>query len=241
MKSAREILGVSANASMDDITAAYRKMASLYHPDKVAHLAPEFQVMAEQRMKEINAAYQELKEPNGGRARIPPQQPTAQPIDAFLSFAGFSYGDKVQKVHKLFGNPHNVIDKLEYGLLFYTYYPNDFGVDTLSISHHRNTGVISTIGISDANVILRLRAKSIIDPKFSYYGQHLNVIQAAFGKPQDEVAEIYVYHLYPPNQLNRDEDSYVGHTTFTCYSFDDYKCTDLTVQWFYTKEGLPKF
>jgi DnaJ-domain-containing protein 1 len=36
-------------------------MAQMYHPDKVASLAPEFQALAEQRMKEINAAYSLLK------------------------------------------------------------------------------------------------------------------------------------------------------------------------------------
>jgi DnaJ domain len=59
-KSAREVLGVPHNASRDDITAAYRKMARMYHPDKVAGLGPEFGVLAERRMKEINAAYEEL-------------------------------------------------------------------------------------------------------------------------------------------------------------------------------------
>jgi preprotein translocase subunit Sec63 len=32
----------------------------MYHPDKVASLAAEFRELAEQRMKEINAAYAEL-------------------------------------------------------------------------------------------------------------------------------------------------------------------------------------
>jgi curved DNA-binding protein CbpA len=67
MKSAHEILQVSVNASKEEISAAYKKMAALYHPDKVAHLAHEFQEIAEQRMKEINAAYQELKNPNSNR------------------------------------------------------------------------------------------------------------------------------------------------------------------------------
>ena len=31
------------------------------HPDKVADMAPEFREIAERRMKEINAAYEELK------------------------------------------------------------------------------------------------------------------------------------------------------------------------------------
>ena len=33
----------------------------MYHPDKVAGLAPEFQALADTRMKEINAAYALLK------------------------------------------------------------------------------------------------------------------------------------------------------------------------------------
>lgn len=58
---AHQILGLRANASQDEIATAYRKMARMYHPDKVSHLAPEFQVLAERRMKEINAAYAELR------------------------------------------------------------------------------------------------------------------------------------------------------------------------------------
>ncbi|HUT69368.1 MAG TPA: DnaJ domain-containing protein [Desulfatiglandales bacterium] len=39
---------------------AYRKLANKYHPDKVDHLGDEFRVLAEQRFKEIQEAYQEL-------------------------------------------------------------------------------------------------------------------------------------------------------------------------------------
>jgi DnaJ-domain-containing protein 1 len=34
----------------------------MYHPDKVAGLAPEFQALADRRMKEINAAYEAVKQ-----------------------------------------------------------------------------------------------------------------------------------------------------------------------------------
>jgi DnaJ-class molecular chaperone len=44
-------------ASIEELKAAYRKVAQTYHPDKVASLAPEFQALAEQKMKEINRAY----------------------------------------------------------------------------------------------------------------------------------------------------------------------------------------
>jgi hypothetical protein len=52
-----EVLGISVSASKEEVRIAYRKMASLYHPDKVAHLAPEFREMADRKMKEINTAY----------------------------------------------------------------------------------------------------------------------------------------------------------------------------------------
>jgi len=55
------VLNVSLNASWDEICAAYRKMAQMYHPDKVAGLAPEYREIAEKRMKAINAAYEQLK------------------------------------------------------------------------------------------------------------------------------------------------------------------------------------
>jgi hypothetical protein len=58
---ARRVLGVSPDASMSEITAAYKKMARKYHPDKVLELPAEARELSERRMKEITAAYNELK------------------------------------------------------------------------------------------------------------------------------------------------------------------------------------
>jgi hypothetical protein len=60
---ALKVLGLESGASLDKISEAYRSLAQMYHPDKVAGLAPEFHEVAERRMKEINAAYQLLKRP----------------------------------------------------------------------------------------------------------------------------------------------------------------------------------
>ena len=38
---------------------AYRARMSEYHPDKVASLGPDIRALAEQKAKEINAAYAE--------------------------------------------------------------------------------------------------------------------------------------------------------------------------------------
>ncbi|MCJ7603327.1 MAG: DnaJ domain-containing protein [Desulfobulbaceae bacterium] len=56
-----EILGLQPDASFEEIKKAYRKLSMRYHPDKVVHLGEEFKGVAEEKMKEINAAYQYLK------------------------------------------------------------------------------------------------------------------------------------------------------------------------------------
>jgi DnaJ-domain-containing protein 1 len=60
VKWALEVLGLEDDASMK-IIAAYRKLVRTYHPDKVLELPAEAREIAERRMKEINAAYSELK------------------------------------------------------------------------------------------------------------------------------------------------------------------------------------
>jgi DnaJ like chaperone protein len=60
VRSPFEILEIPPDADQKEIRAAYRKLANQYHPDKVAHLGDEFQKLAEQRFKEIQAAYDKL-------------------------------------------------------------------------------------------------------------------------------------------------------------------------------------
>jgi len=61
LATARRALGVSKGAGVEEISAAYRKLARTHHPDKVANLEPQVREYSERRMKEINAAYSELK------------------------------------------------------------------------------------------------------------------------------------------------------------------------------------
>ena len=57
-KSPYEVLGVSRDASAEEIKRAYKKLAGQYHPDKVHHLADEFKELADKRFKEIQTAYE---------------------------------------------------------------------------------------------------------------------------------------------------------------------------------------
>jgi hypothetical protein len=59
--SAYATLGLKKGASMVEISAAYKDLARVHHPDKVAKLEPEERENSERRMKEINAAYAVLK------------------------------------------------------------------------------------------------------------------------------------------------------------------------------------
>jgi DnaJ like chaperone protein len=60
-----QVLGLAVDAGFAEIKAAYRKLSMEYHPDKVAHLGEEFHKVAEEKMKEINGAYQYLKKKFG--------------------------------------------------------------------------------------------------------------------------------------------------------------------------------
>ena len=95
-----EILGVSKDAKTDDIRKAYRKLAKQYHPD--INKSPN----AEEKYKEINEAYEVLKDPEKrqkydtiGNAQDFTPPPGWQNVD----FGGTS-GDFSDFFQTLFGN-----------------------------------------------------------------------------------------------------------------------------------------
>lgn len=52
-----QALGVPSTATKSELTAAYRTMAQLFHPDRYAEAPEPVQREAERRMKELNEAY----------------------------------------------------------------------------------------------------------------------------------------------------------------------------------------
>lgn len=64
MKDPYQVLGVSRDASDDEIKDAYRALVKKYHPDKFAD--SDLAELANEKMKEINSAYEEIQKQRSG-------------------------------------------------------------------------------------------------------------------------------------------------------------------------------
>ncbi len=63
--SSYKILGISKDASDDEVKKAYRKLAVEYHPDKVSYLGDDFKKVAQEKFQKINEAYENIKKERG--------------------------------------------------------------------------------------------------------------------------------------------------------------------------------
>ncbi len=65
LKSASATLGISEQATIEQIKAAYKQKIRQYHPDKVQNLGEDIREVAAKKTIEINVAYQFFKKLRG--------------------------------------------------------------------------------------------------------------------------------------------------------------------------------
>ena len=92
MRDPFSILGVARDTSDDDVKKAYRRLARENHPDKFTD--PAERARAEEKMKEINAAYDEIQKIRAGKA-----------TGTGASGGGYGYGDPYGGQTYQGGNP----------------------------------------------------------------------------------------------------------------------------------------
>ena len=90
MRDPYEVLGVSRNASEEEIKQVYRRLAKKYHPD----LNPG-DAEAAQKMKEINAAYEQIHNPSQRNAATDRTQNNTTPYGS-NSYGSGTYGGSTQ-------------------------------------------------------------------------------------------------------------------------------------------------
>lgn len=62
-----KVLQIPKDSTNDDVKMAYRKMAKKYHPDKLNHLGEDAKLAAEEKFKEVQEAYEDIKMERGIR------------------------------------------------------------------------------------------------------------------------------------------------------------------------------
>lgn len=88
MKNPYEVLGISPDASDEEIKKAYRKLSRKYHPD--ANVDNPHKEQAEEKFKEVQSAYQDIMNRSAGGGR---GSGGYEDFGSYGSFKGFgSYG-----------------------------------------------------------------------------------------------------------------------------------------------------
>ena len=97
-----KVLGVSPASTDDEIKEAYRALARKYHPDK--YTDKDMKELAEEKMKEVNAAYEEIQRMRSGSG------------NKYQGGSSTNYGYKFENVRRNLssGNINAALNELNY-------------------------------------------------------------------------------------------------------------------------------
>ena len=84
------VLGVSYNATEDEIKKAYRQLSRKYHPD--ANVGNPNQQQFEEKFKEVQQAYNMIMDQRQGKTQTQQGYGTADDFWGFGGFGGFCCG-----------------------------------------------------------------------------------------------------------------------------------------------------
>lgn len=96
MKNPYEVLGISPSATNEEVRDAYRALAKKYHPDN--YVDSPLADMAEEKMKEINSAYDEIL-----RIRAEGKSSSSQSSDSQSGYKG-AYREEYSKIRQAINN-----------------------------------------------------------------------------------------------------------------------------------------
>ena len=114
MQDPYKVLGVSPNASDDEIKQAYRKLAKQYHPDRNPGDAA-----AAKKMQEINAAYEQIKNPEKAQSQSGGYNPYGS-YGGYGNYGGYSsYGGYSQSYGQQQQNPGDQYQRAAYNYIRY--------------------------------------------------------------------------------------------------------------------------
>lgn len=96
-----KILGVSPNASDEEIKQAYRKLAKQYHPDRNPG-----DTEAARKMQEINAAYEQIKNPEKAQQTASSGYSTHTGYGGYSEYDPFGFGGYSRRTGDSYADPY---------------------------------------------------------------------------------------------------------------------------------------
>lgn len=118
-----KLLGVSKNATPDEIKKAYRRLAREYHPDMVSE---ENKKASEEKFKEISNAYQVLSDPQK-RKMYDSYGPSFSNSQKGAGFSGFDKGYGNGQWGGYYQSSENPFSEVDISDIFETFFGGGFG------------------------------------------------------------------------------------------------------------------